>query len=395
MKGSIRRLLLVLVMLPLLAACQFAPATTGSTTVTPTATSAASTNTSSSSNTSTGNQLYSLTSATLNVPQLVQEVKDGVVEIIAQQTSDGSYIRGISQGYATGSGFIIDTQGHILTNNHVIEGADKITVVLPDNRILSARLVGADPTTDLAVLKVEASNLKPLRLGDSSKLQVGEPVVAIGNALGLPGGPTVTTGVVSALNRSEEEPISEQPGYYPGITQTGNSLFGLIQTDAAVNPGNSGGPLLNMQGEVVGINTLGQRSTESGVTVEGINFAIPINTAKRVADEIIRTGKVVYPYIGIRTQFLYPEVSVIENLPHVLGQYVASVEPGTPAEKAGLRRGDIIIAIDGQRITNESMFVELLREHKPGDKITLTIRRDGRNITKEVTLTERPSNLSG
>ncbi|ACZ41452.1 2-alkenal reductase [Thermobaculum terrenum ATCC BAA-798] len=395
MKGSIRRLLLVLVMLPLLAACQFAPATTGSTTVTPTATSVASTNTSSSSNGSTGNQLYSLTSATLNVPQLVQEVKDGVVEIIAQQTSDGSYIRGISQGYATGSGFIIDTQGHILTNNHVIEGADKITVVLPDNRILSARLVGADPTTDLAVLKVEASNLKPLRLGDSSKLQVGEPVVAIGNALGLPGGPTVTTGVVSALNRSEEEPISEQPGYYPGITQTGNSLFGLIQTDAAVNPGNSGGPLLNMQGEVVGINTLGQRSTESGVTVEGINFAIPINTAKRVADEIIRTGKVVYPYIGIRTQFLYPEVSVIENLPHVLGQYVASVEPGTPAEKAGLRRGDIIIAIDGQRITNESMFVELLREHKPGDKITLTIRRDGRTITKEVTLTERPSSLSG
>ncbi len=395
MKGGIRGLLLALIMVPLLAACQFAPATTGSTTVTPTATSVASTNTTSSSNSNTGSQLYSLTSATLNVPQLVQEVKDGVVEIIAQQTSDGNYIRGISQGYATGSGFIIDTQGHILTNNHVVDGADNITVVLPDNRILSAKLVGADPTTDLAVLKVEASNLKPLRLGDSSKLQVGEPVVAIGNALGLPGGPTVTTGVVSALNRSEEEPISEQPGYYPGITQTGNSLFGLIQTDAAVNPGNSGGPLLNMQGEVVGINTLGQRSTESGVTVEGINFAIPINTAKRVADEIIRTGKVVYPYIGIRTQFLYPEVSVIENLPHVLGQYVASVEPGTPAEKAGLRRGDIIIAIDGQRITNESMFVELLREHKPGDKITLTIRRDGQTITKEVTLTERPSSLSG
>lgn len=162
---------------------------------------------------------------------MVQQVNASVVQIIAQQ-SGGS---GNQQGYGTGSGFVIDSQGHIVTNNHVVEGADELTVVLSDNRTAEATLVGADPQTDLAVLQIQGRDVRPLTLGDSSKLEVGETVVAIGSALGLPGGPTVTTGVVSALNRSESEPSSDptQPGS-PGTTGSGATLFGLIQTDAAV-----------------------------------------------------------------------------------------------------------------------------------------------------------------
>ncbi|MDQ3856593.1 MAG: trypsin-like peptidase domain-containing protein [Chloroflexota bacterium] len=407
----LRKLLVLLLAVQLLAACQVGSASSTAqngkqlTSSTSAATTTAAGGTGAASNTgagsSSGSQVYAYSLAgSKSVAEVVRSVKDGVVEIIAQQSGDTSLGQTGSGGYATGSGFVIDNSGHILTNNHVVEGADKLTVVLPNNQTTEATLVGTDPVTDLAVLRVRSSGLKALKLGDSSKLETGEQVVAIGSALGLLGGPTVTTGVVSALNRSETEPSSQTPtlpGYFPGESgsaQSGASLFGLIQTDAAVNPGNSGGPLLDMTGAVIGINTLGQRSTDSGQTVEGINFAIPINSAREVAREIIQKGKVTYPYIGIGTRFLYPEISVTQGLPKVLGQYVVSVEPGTPAESAGLRRGDIITAIEGQRIDTESAFVQILREHEPGDKITLTVRRDGRDREVALTLARRPSTSS-
>lgn len=372
MRRSMHLILLILLTLPLLVACQAgssgrATSTAGlgsPATATP---SAARTPTSSASGTGS--------TSSKSVPEVVRSVQGAVVQIIAQG-------QGRSES-GTGSGFIIDDQGHIITNNHVVEGASKLTVVLSDNRTAVAKVVGADPESDIAVLQISESNLSKVRLGDSYELQVGEQVVAIGSALGLPGGPTVTTGVVSAVNRAETEPNSNNGG-------GGTRLYGLIQTDAAVNPGNSGGPLLNMRGEVIGINTLGQRQTESGEPVQGINYAISINTAREVADEIIRTGSVTYPYIGIESQYLYPQTAVTQNLPDIPGQYVSEVLPDTPAAAAGLRRNDIITAINGRKITDESTFVRLLRRHEPGETITLTIRRDGKDLEVRVTLGKRP-----
>lgn len=316
----------------------------------------------------------------MTIPEVVNSVKPAVVQIIAQESGGGG---------GTGSGFIIDKESHIITNNHVIEGADRLTVVMTDNTVARANLIGRDPRTDVAVLQIPQRDLPTVPLGDATKLEVGETVVAIGSALGLPGGPTVTTGVVSALKRAEREPAGD-----PNDPNDDIPLYDLIQTDTAINPGNSGGPLLNLRGEVVGINTLGQRVSDSGVPVQGINFAVSIDTAKDVSAEIIRTGTVVYPYIGISGRFLYPETAVREGLPDIPGQYIAEEpESGTPAAAADLHRGDIIVAINGQKINDESTFIRLLRGYDPGDTITLTINRRGREMQKEVTLIERPRNL--
>lgn len=393
MKKRIQRSLTLLIIIPLLAACQ-----AGSLSLAAQGSTRQSTgSTTDSSSNSSKQALYSSTNGTQSVSQIVSSVRTGIVEIIAQQQSDNGWRQQTSQsGYATGTGFVIDSQGHILTNYHVVEGASKLTVVLPDNKTEIAQIVGTDPQTDLAVLKVKPDGLTPLKLGDSSKLVVGEGVVAIGYALNLEGGSTVTTGVVSAVNRSETEPAadSSQASQYPGYqgsSSQGTTLYGLVQTDAAVNPGNSGGPLLDMNGEVIGINTLGEQTTSSGETVQGINFAISIDTAKQVAQEIIQNGHVTYPYIGIETEFLYPEDAVINDLPDRQGQYVVSVLPNTPAARSGLEKGDIITAINGQKITDESTFVELLRQHDPGDNITLTIYRNGKQQQLNVTLAQQPS----
>ncbi len=310
----------------------------------------------------------------MTVPKVVDSVSDAVVEIIAES----------QQGGGTGSGFIIDKNANIITNNHVIEGARRITVILPGNKVARAQLVGRDPLTDIAVLRLQEKNLPTVPLGDAEKLEVGETVVAIGSALGLAGGPTVTTGVVSALNRAEDE-----PGSAPNVR--GPRLYDLIQTDTAINPGNSGGPLLNLRGEVVGVNTLGQRATGAGVPVQGINFAVSINTARSVAQEIIEKGEVVYPYIGISGEFLYPQVAVTRGLPNIRGQLVVEVQPGTPAAEANLRQGDIITEINGKRIEDESTFNRLLRANDPGDTIRLGINRNGQEREVEITLAERPA----
>ncbi|HET8629707.1 MAG TPA: trypsin-like peptidase domain-containing protein, partial [Thermomicrobiales bacterium] len=263
-------------------------------------------------------------------------------------------------------------------------GAQKLKVVLPppDNRSFDAQLVGADPQTDLAVVKINATNLPTAALGKSSDLQVGDWVVAIGNALALPGGPTVTAGVVSALGRDETEPGPE--GSPPG-TQ-GPELYDLIQTDAAINPGNSGGPLVNMAGEVVGINTLG--TTEA----QGIGFAISIDGARPIIQELRQSGKITRGFLGIYPQTVTPSVAGSYNLARTDGVLVLQVQQGTPAAQAGVQQGDIIYGINDVPVKDQQDLQNALTfKFKPGDKVTLKINRNGQDTTAQVTLVEKPS----
>ncbi len=278
-----------------------------------------------------------------------------------------------------GSGAIIDQQGHILTNNHVVTGASALKVTLPDGRTFDAKVIGADPVTDLAVIQIPAnSNLPTVALGDSSQLRVGDWVVAIGNALGLEGGPTVTQGVVSAMERTITE-------------QNGASISGLIQTDAAINPGNSGGPLVNLRGELVGINTAVPGPTGQGVQPSGIGFAISINEAKPIIQQLITQGRVVRPYLGIAPVTLTPAIAAQLGLSTTQGVIVDSVATGSPADQAGLQQDDVIVAIDGQGITSEAQLRQAIQQHKIGDTITLTIIRNGQQSDVHATLAQSPS----
>jgi serine protease Do len=281
-----------------------------------------------------------------------------------------------------GSGVIYDVRdgvGYILTNEHVVQGANGVTVSLPgpDRRTFEGRVVGGDPRTDLAVVEIEGDNLPVAELGSSEQLEVGEWVVAIGNALGLPGGPTVTAGVVSALNRTVQSPA-------------GPYLFDLIQTDAAINPGNSGGPLVNLQGQVIGINTL-VAGRSGGVPTQGIGFAISVDSAGPIAQQIVETGRVIHPFIGVRYTGLTPPLAARLEIDHVEnGLVIIEVEPGTPAAEAGLRDLDIITAVNGRQIETEAALARTLTQHDPGDIITLTVLRDGQRIEVSVTLGEMP-----
>jgi len=260
-----------------------------------------------------------------------------------------------------------------VTNNHVVEGAESITVTLPDGRTFDATLVGTDPLTDLAVVKIEGIDLPTIPFGDSSTLRAGDWVVAIGNALALPGGPTVTVGVVSALGRSIQE-------------QNGVTLYDVIQTDAAINPGNSGGPLLNLRGEIVGINT----AKISTVEVSGVGFAVSANTARPVVEELIEEGHVTRPYLGISLLTVNSAVASQLGLATDKGALVTVVVPDTPAEEAGLLAGDVIIAADGQEVITADDMVLAIRAHKVGDLMELTYLRDGEENTALITLVERP-----
>jgi len=315
----------------------------------------------------------------LSVAQINQKVRPAVVQVTNNQKVQGRF--GSSNGIAipagVGTGFIFDKSGYILTNNHVVEGASSLTVATTDNKTYDAKIIGTYPQGDLAVIQITgAGNLPTVALGDSNKLQVGDPVVAIGNALALQGGPTVTSGVVSALNRVAQEPSS---GSTPGTF-----LVDLIQTDAAINPGNSGGPLLNAAGQVVGINTLG--STQA----QGINFSISINSAKPVADALIAGQPVPRAFVGVTTGSLNPQQDAQLKLPANTGVGIASVQPGTPAATAGLKADDIIIKFDGQDVHGEEGFVGLLLNHKPGDTVTFTILRNGQQQDVKVTLGQAP-----
>ncbi len=268
---------------------------------------------------------------------------------------------------SAGSGVIVDPEGYILTNNHVIEGADKIKVRLNDGREFIATVKGQDPRTDLAVLHIKAKDLPVAVLGDSDKLEVGEWAIAIGNPFGLEH--TVTVGVISAKGRS---------GLGTGTYED------FIQTDASINPGNSGGPLVNIDGEVIGINAM---IIQPGT---GIGFAIPINMAKQILSDLIKKGKVTRPWLGISVQDLSPELAEHFKLKEREGALISQVYPGTGAEKAGLASGDIIKSVDDKPIKNVSELIKEIQKKKVGQKVKIEVIRDGKPMTFEVTTSEMP-----
>jgi S1-C subfamily serine protease len=297
-----------------------------------------------------------------------------------------------SGGTATGSGFVIDDEGHILTNNHVVEGASKVTVKLGDSeKTYDAEVVGADPGTDIALLQVDAPDgeIHPLTLGRSSEAEVGDPVVAIGNPFGLDR--TVTSGIVSALQRQIQAP-------------NGFSISHVIQTDAAINPGNSGGPLINAEGEVIGINA--QIATGGGGNGNvGIGFAIPIDTVRAEIEQLKTKGQVEHAFIGISGGTVTPELAKAVNLPVDEGVIVQSVVKNGPADEAGLEAGgtsatiegeevrlggDIITEVDGKKLKSMDELVEIIQRSKPGDELELKILRDGQEKTADVTLGTQP-----
>jgi len=309
--------------------------------------------------------------STLSIGQVYASATKGVVEIEA--TSDGFGPSGTAQG----SGFVIDTGGHVVTNQHVVAGASTIQVTLWDGSAYEAKLVGTDPSTDLAVLRIDAprSALHPLVLGDSSAVDVGDTVLALGSPFGLEG--TITSGIVSALHREMTAPNSYT------ITDT-------IQTDAAINHGNSGGPLLDARGRVIGVNS--QIESESGGS-EGVGFAIPSDTVRSITRQLIATGEVKHAYLGI----------AMVEVPN--GVAITSVRSGTPAEATGLRAatgtelvdgrerptgGDVIVAFDGEDVTSPAELQSAVDRRQPGDTVTITVIRGGKRETVEVTLGVRP-----
>ena len=273
---------------------------------------------------------------------------------------------------ALGSGFIISKDGDIVTNYHVVENAKDITVTLSDGREFTGFVVGADPSSDVALLKIKANDLPYLTFADSSKLKVGQMVVAIGNPYGLDH--TVTSGVVSALERTLS-------------FEDGTTLVGVIQTDAAINPGNSGGPLLNASGEVIGMNT----AIESGA--QGIGFAVSSNTIVKVVSDLNKYGKVVWPFLGIGGVSITEDIAKREKLPVDKGILVLKVYPNTAAAEAGLKEFDIITKFDGKEVTTAQELTKYIREHKVGDTVKIEIIREKKHMTLDVTLKERPESI--
>lgn len=326
---------------------------------------------------------------------VAEQVKPAVVQITNEQTQVGMSNQAFTVPAGVGSGVIYDAQGHILTNNHVIEGAQSLLISLPDGRSFPGKLIGADPQTDLAVVQVTGNNLPVAQLGDSSQLQVGDWVVAIGNALALNGGPTVTAGVVSALGRAVQEPGSQSGGQSQGAPLAGQGqgpfLLDAIQTDTPINPGNSGGPLANLDGQVIGINTLVAGQAEPGVQAEGIGFAISINTAKPIADQLVANGKIVHATLGINYVPLDPSTAAQIGTTQTDGILITDVLPGSPAAQVGIQVKDIITKVDGTILQNDSDWAQFLNTHKPGDAVTLTVLRGTQTLSIKATLGELPS----
>ena len=320
----------------------------------------------------------------------VYEQASPAVVHIASRVITLSFFWGPIPQEGTGSGFVIDKEGHIVTNNHVVEGADEVHVTLADGTRVPAEVVGNDPYNDLVVIKIDvpSAKLHPIELGSSADLRVGQRAIAIGNPFGLDR--TLTTGVISSLGRPLE-------------VESGRVIYNVIQTDAAINPGNSGGPLLDSQGRVIGVNT----AIRTGA--ENIGFAVPVDTVKRVVPELIEKGRYRHPWLGILGYSIDPELTQSLGLPVEKGILVARIYRGSPAAKAGLRGGnrevivgnrrilaggDIILAIDGRPVENhEDLTVYLETETQVGQVVELTILRGGREMSIEVELGEVPEGL--
>jgi putative serine protease PepD len=296
-------------------------------------------------------------SATLSVGQIAKTATSSVVEVDATQVASQSPFPGGAQGSGTaqGTGFVYDTKGNIVTNDHVVSGSSSVSVKLSDGSVYKATVVGTDPSTDIAVLHINApsSKLVPLALADSSQVSVGDGVVAIGNPFGLDG--TVTSGIVSAVNREITAP-DDTP------------IEGAIQTDAAINHGNSGGPLLNLQGKVIGVTS--QIQSDSGGN-DGVGFAVPSNTVQSIATQLITTGKAQHALLGVTVQ---------------TAAAVGQVSAGSAADSAGLKSGDVITAVDGTKVTTAEKLRAIIAGHKPGDSVTLTLQRSGSSKTVTATL---------
>ena len=326
----------------------------------------------------------------MTINEIYERAAPGVVQITSTTGSAG----GTSE--ALGSGFVLDKAGHIVTNYHVVQGANQIRVSFSNQDTVEASLVGNDPSTDLAVLQVDtsASGLTPLPLGDSDRVEVGDQVVAIGNPFGLDR--TATSGIVSALQR-----LITAPNQF--------TIDHVIQTDAPINHGNSGGPLLNDRGQVIGVNTQIETGGVSSGNV-GIGFAVPSNTVKDVDAQIMRTGRVDHAYLGISGQAVSSDVAQTYNLPVEKGVLVESVTSGSGADKAGLQGGktqvvvagetyvlggDIIVAFDGEQISSIEQLRDAIAAHKPGDKIKLVIQRDAKRTGVTITLGRQPPSPQG
>jgi S1-C subfamily serine protease len=335
------------------------------------------------------------------VGQVYQRDGQGVAYIEAQEkpTQSISPFGPMQQGggTATGSGILMDDQGHVLTNAHVVDNASSVTVKFGDGDALDAKVLGVDDSTDVAVISVDPDDVdaQPLQLGDSDAVDVGDPAIAIGNPYGLDR--TVTSGIISALQRSISAP-------------NGFTISDVIQTDAAINPGNSGGPLIDASGRVIGINS--QIATGSGSSGSvGIGFAVPINTAKGVASQIIDGGSVQHAYLGIEGADLTSQVADALNLPVDQGALIQKVTPGGPADDAGLQGGgdaivsiggakvraggDVITAVDGAPVTGMDDLISAVNEKQPGDTVTLDVLHDGSKTQVDVKLGDRPEDPQG
>jgi serine protease Do len=309
------------------------------------------------------------------VVRVVQAVRPAVVSVTTNVTN----LQG-GTGQGTGTGFVIRADGFLVTNFHVVEGALNIRVVTEDGRRFDARVVGGDPDADLAVLKVAARDLPTVALGDSERLELGERVVAIGFALALQGGPSVTSGIVSALGRTIEAADPNAPG-------GGRTYEDLIQTDAAINPGNSGGPLVDLAGRVVGINTAGVRAAEA----ENIGFAIAINRVRPVIEAAIRNPEKPVAYLGVSTQTVTAALAFELDLPVDEGALVRGTAPGGPAAGGGIKVGDVIVSLDGHSVRSSEEVAALIIEHEPGDRVEVGVAHpDGDEDTFTVELAIRP-----
>jgi 2-alkenal reductase len=325
----------------------------------------------------TQNLVVNTTDVETAITAAVQNVGPAVVTVIATIPGQQTFFGYSGDSTSSGSGVIISSDGYILTNNHVIDGAQQLQVIYADGSQQDASLVGTDQYSDLAVVKISGSVPAVASLGNSDALNPGETVIAIGSPLGDFKN-TVTVGVVSATGRSID-------------TGSGYSIDSLIQTDAAINQGNSGGPLVNLAGEVIAINTLIIRSSGSGTIAEGLGFAIPISTARVVSEQLIKQGYVSRPYLGINWQPITPRVAAIYRLPVQYGVYITDVARNSPASQAGLQVGDIITRIDDIAIDETHAYINTLFQYAAGDQVTLTINRNGREIQVQVTLGETGS----
>lgn len=317
------------------------------------------------------NKAYTPSNQSIESKTKTEDMSKNVITKVAETV--GPTVVGISnksegffglQDAGSGSGIIIDSNGYIITNYHVIEGADKVTVKLSSGKILNATLSGADQRSDLAVIKVDARNLPVAKFGDSSKVKVGDTAIAIGNPLGEEFAGSVTAGIISALNRR---------------IQYNGAIYKVLQTDAAINPGNSGGPLCNEAGEVIGINSL---KLGSKLNAEGMGFAISINEAKNIMESLMNYGKVSRPYLGIYGESVVSEDNKVEGI------YIQEVVLGSGAAAAGLKPTDIILELDKKKVNKFTDLAEILDKHKVGDSVQCKIWRNGKTIETNIVLSE-------